>query len=176
MYYVYGNGSLVPKCRGCMQLVYGKIFKRDSFRILQLSAARWHVLWQGLVYTELSICFLFPRAARRKGLSIFAGWCGFLCLRGKVRVMDAFPVTFVSPWICRLLSNSAIVSNLLMDSPAMGQPEGASLWKQAQALGLLLTDQVGKPGSAGELHWEINRWPDPYWKVRRAYACFEDQP
>lgn len=63
-----------------------------------------------------------------------------------------------------------------MDSPAMEQPEGASLWKQAQALGLLLTDQVGKPGSAGELHWEINRGPDPYRKVRRAYARFEDQP
>lgn len=36
------------------------------FGILPLSAAQWHVLCQGLAYTELSICFLFPRAVGRK--------------------------------------------------------------------------------------------------------------
>lgn len=54
------------------------------------------------------------------------------CLRRKVRVVDAFPVTFASLWICKgLRSNPALrcscVLKLSTDSPLLAWPERASL-------------------------------------------------
>lgn len=52
--------------------------------------------------------------------------------------------------------------------PAYGSALKSCFVKTSIALGLLLTGYGRKPGSAGELCWEINCWLGPYCKVRKS--------